>query len=163
MKNLILISLMILLTGCGTLQETNPVETLDVASADDGRPQFYQAICGVDTPEKVVDFLSKYVVYTPDRVPEDEFKHPITTYEDGTGDCEDLAGLSDYILANHFYDTTLLCVFRVGEGHAVTIFDGPAGTGYIDNYTVHYTDDISYKAISKRVYPDYTCYYVVKD
>lgn len=133
MKYLICISLLILLTGCGTVAKET-IHDLNIKEIS-----FAEARQELDTPEKISTYTSNNLPYTKDIDLNDEWKSPERTFIEG-GDCEDFAGLFAYLLQGRVDDIKLVRYFNRTYGHAICVWRTEKGLSYSSNKLVYNTN-----------------------
>ena len=86
--------------------------------------------CKIETPYDAFLWVSSYIFYQKDN--KDEWKTPEETFNDGDGDCEDVALLMMYLCYAYAGETPVMLEIDKGSGHMIVEVDGslydPKGT-----------------------------------
>jgi hypothetical protein len=122
---------LMLLIGCATVPSTPRVVLTPQQLADTIGARNYDGLC---------TWIHQNLPYKTDRTAADEWKEPAKTLQDGTGDCEDLAGVAlEVMILWGVKDSYLMGVSNVARntGHVVAFFrDKPE-----DDWRIFSNDD----------------------
>ena len=156
MKPFITILLILFLAGCGTTDHITEQEYRETKKIP-----FSQAMIDCISPGQIGYWIICNIAYKADVKPEDEYRSVNDTITLGYGDCEDMAIVARHMLRDKGYEADLFTVSIAGvEAHCVCIFTVNGGIKYISNGVLDSTIYSSQAEIAKKIYANYTSYYL---
>jgi len=114
-------------------------------------------ISQLNEPWKVQAYMNYYFKYIRDEIPEDEWKTPKKTWDDGYGDCEDHALFSNECL-KYDYDTYIFCVYTKNTGHATCLIKIKNKWITIGTYGYKEYNHKSYDKLAMEFFDDWIVY-----
>ena len=146
-KIIILLILVVLLSGCGTLTLPNDLE-------------FLFLINQLDTPEKICHYMLYNFIYEPHLY---YTLNPYELYQQGKGDCNDFSGFASFIANYHGYETFQIIIYfkETIFKHAIAVYKENGKYDYSTN-TIYFPIQVETLKEVVEDYDEYDYRYEVK-